>query len=150
MTDWTNPRTWNVGELVTKAMLDTHLRDNLLHLKEKLDIALKLVGRRGGSATDWHSPGTTNYTPTSVKVQTGVVNFNAIDEPSGSRYYQSISVTFPEAFTYTPMILCSMATVFTDKLMVVTASPSTTGATIYVVSTAIAAGYRVSWMAIGE
>ena len=26
---WTNPRTWAVGELVTAALLNTHLRDNL-------------------------------------------------------------------------------------------------------------------------
>ena len=26
---WTNPRTWEIGELVTAAMLNTHVRDNL-------------------------------------------------------------------------------------------------------------------------
>ncbi len=31
---WTTPRTWLVGELVTKTMLDTHLRDNLMALKD--------------------------------------------------------------------------------------------------------------------
>jgi hypothetical protein len=31
---WTTPRTWVVGELVTKTMLDTHLRDNLMALKD--------------------------------------------------------------------------------------------------------------------
>ena len=31
---WTTPRTWVIGELVTKTMLDTHLRDNLLALKD--------------------------------------------------------------------------------------------------------------------
>lgn len=29
---WTTPRTWTVGELVTAALLNTHLRDNLLAL----------------------------------------------------------------------------------------------------------------------
>lgn len=28
MTDWTNPRTWNIGELVTKALMDTEIRDH--------------------------------------------------------------------------------------------------------------------------
>lgn len=37
MTDWTNPRTWTVGEKVTKAILDIHIRDNLNHLKESVD-----------------------------------------------------------------------------------------------------------------
>lgn len=30
---WTAPRTWNVGELVTAALLNTHLRDNMEWLK---------------------------------------------------------------------------------------------------------------------
>ena len=30
---WTNPRTWVAGELVTAALLNTHLRDNLSALK---------------------------------------------------------------------------------------------------------------------
>lgn len=29
---WTNPRTWSYGELVTSALLNSHLRDNLLAL----------------------------------------------------------------------------------------------------------------------
>ena len=29
---WTTPRTWNVGELVTKAMLDEQIRDNMNYL----------------------------------------------------------------------------------------------------------------------
>lgn len=30
---WTTPRTWANGELVTDALLNTHLRDNLIELK---------------------------------------------------------------------------------------------------------------------
>lgn len=37
MTDWTTPRTWTIGEKVTKLILDTHVRDNLNHLKEILN-----------------------------------------------------------------------------------------------------------------
>lgn len=29
---WTSPRTWVAGEVISKALLDTHLRDNLLEL----------------------------------------------------------------------------------------------------------------------
>jgi hypothetical protein len=32
MTDWTTPRTWSIGELITKSIMDTHVRDNLLAL----------------------------------------------------------------------------------------------------------------------
>ncbi len=30
---WTSPRTWNVGEIVTKAIMDLHIKDNLRYLK---------------------------------------------------------------------------------------------------------------------
>jgi len=30
---WTNPRTWRVGEIVTKAIMDLHVKDNLRYLK---------------------------------------------------------------------------------------------------------------------
>ena len=30
---WTTPKTWTIGELVTADDLNTHLRDNLSHLK---------------------------------------------------------------------------------------------------------------------
>lgn len=32
MSDWTTPKTWEVGELITAPMLNTHVRDNLGHL----------------------------------------------------------------------------------------------------------------------
>lgn len=45
MTAWTAPRTWVSKEKVTKAILDTHVRDNLLHLKEVVtdDVVLKAL-----------------------------------------------------------------------------------------------------------
>lgn len=33
---WTNPRTWNTGELVTASLLNTHLRDNLNYLYQEV------------------------------------------------------------------------------------------------------------------
>lgn len=30
---WTAPRTWVTGEIVTAAIMNTHVRDNLLHIK---------------------------------------------------------------------------------------------------------------------
>lgn len=38
MTSWTTPRDWTNGELVTDTMMDTHVRDNLLYLKEQADL----------------------------------------------------------------------------------------------------------------
>ena len=35
---WTYPKTWVTGELVTAATLNTHVRDNLAHLKNNLKV----------------------------------------------------------------------------------------------------------------
>jgi hypothetical protein len=40
MTSWTSPRTWTTSELATASMLNTHVRDNELHLKEQVTSAL--------------------------------------------------------------------------------------------------------------
>lgn len=32
---WTTPRDWTTGELVTEAMMDTHVKDNLVYLKQR-------------------------------------------------------------------------------------------------------------------
>lgn len=40
---WTAPRTWNVGELVTAGLLNTHLRDNLEFLKAQIDLPLNFA-----------------------------------------------------------------------------------------------------------
>jgi hypothetical protein len=34
---WTAPRTWTTGEVVTSTLMNTHLRDNLEHLKARVD-----------------------------------------------------------------------------------------------------------------
>lgn len=38
MTAWTAPRTWVTAEVPTKAIMDVHLRDNMLYLKEGVDV----------------------------------------------------------------------------------------------------------------
>ncbi len=40
---WSNPRTWNVGEIVTKAIMDAHVRDNLLYLYTTLTTPERIV-----------------------------------------------------------------------------------------------------------
>ena len=59
-----------------------------------------VVKRQGGSATDWSTPGTTNYVPTASKIQVGVVAITITND------WNNASITFPEAFTYTPIALC--------------------------------------------
>lgn len=46
---WTAPRTWTVGELVTAAYLNTHIRDNLSYLKgDTTDIQIGTTGQKWG------------------------------------------------------------------------------------------------------
>jgi hypothetical protein len=57
--------------------------------------------RRGGSATDWSSPGTTNYTPTEAWImQSGVA------APAGT----ALNVSFPASFAQRPIVIASSAT----------------------------------------
>src|SRR5690349_11167290 len=42
-TSWTAPRTWVALETVTASLLNTHLRDNLLYLKEQADAHKRLT-----------------------------------------------------------------------------------------------------------
>jgi len=74
---------------------------------EKIDFANlhlpKLVKRQGGSATIWETSGTSNYTPTNIKMQAGVVNIGSTLTGATN----SAIVTFPEAFDYEPLVLVS-------------------------------------------
>lgn len=54
---WTAPRTWNVGELVTAGLLNTHLRDNLEFLKAQIDLPLNFAA--AASATLYTSSSAT-------------------------------------------------------------------------------------------
>jgi len=36
-TSWTTPKSWGAEEVVTATMLNTHIRDNMLYLKEQVD-----------------------------------------------------------------------------------------------------------------
>ena len=65
-----------------------------------------LARRQGGDATDWVSAGTTNYTPTGVRIQCG-----SISVPSGV----TTTVTFPVAFSGRPLVF---ATVWTSDASV--------------------------------
>lgn len=40
---WTTPRTWTPGELVTADVLNTQVRDNLLHLYGRIGIGARLI-----------------------------------------------------------------------------------------------------------
>lgn len=56
--------------------------------------------RQGGSATVWSTPGTTTYTPTSVRMQSGVIEWVGGASDNGQ-----IVITYPTAFSFAPNII---------------------------------------------
>lgn len=55
--------------------------------------------RQGGSATVWATTGTTDYTPTAVRMQAGAIQWTGSAAATGF-----LTVTFPVAFAYAPLV----------------------------------------------
>lgn len=89
--------------------------------------------RQGGDASDWSFSGTTNYTPTSVRMQAGIVTAGV----GGT-----VTVTFPAAFSNKPLVFCSCGeaagTVF----------PSIITTSGFVINSSVGA-VSINWLAIG-
>ena len=66
-----------------------------------LPVSLNTLGRRGGSATDFNTFGTTNYTPTNVGVQFGSLSASIT---GGYPTPVTTAVTFPVAFSAKPLV----------------------------------------------
>jgi hypothetical protein len=62
--------------------------------------------RQGGHATNWSTPGTNNYTPTAVRMQSGVTVVTIDD----GQLTGTISVTFPIAFSALPNVFVTWGT----------------------------------------
>lgn len=86
---WTTPRTWSTNELVTAALMNTHVRDNLKHFQDTRYISLPL-------STAYHDAGTMNgflaAATINVAKDDGVGTTNLTTYP-----YQSI--VFPDSGT---------------------------------------------------
>lgn len=100
-----------------------------------------IVYRQGGNATDWSSPGTTNYLPSGVIIQSGVVNSSA----SGA-----LLITFPLPFSDKPNVI---ATSVLNGIHVFIDVASLSASGFYLSAYAHTTGDRtvvpVSWIAIG-
>jgi len=103
--------------------------------------------RQGGSTTIWSTPGTTDYTPTTVRMQAGVLAtpFAAASNVNGS-------VTFPTAFSYAPIVLATVND-SGEGLLVSLSSFSTTGFNYNIWTdgggSTTQAGAEMHWLAIG-
>lgn len=108
--------------------------------------------RQGGNASNWNTVGTTTYTPTTVRMQAGIVAVPiSIGQNSGST-----SVTLPVAFSNEPLVLVSIiddsgagfaATVQNTGL----SASQFTAVIYYVLGTGAptTTSINVAWMAIG-
>jgi len=86
--------------------------------------------RQGAHANNWNVPGTTTYTPTAVRMQGGVKEWTG-----GAAATGSLAVTFPTAFSYSPIVLV--------QVLGQAASDSSISATVQVaISTT---GFVVDW-----
>jgi hypothetical protein len=94
--------------------------------------------RQGGSATDWTSAGTTDRTPTTVRMQAGALT------PAGA----ATAVTFPAAFSDKPVVF---AQVLANAAFAVVDSVTASGCTLNAVNAAGTPliGATVFWLAIG-
>lgn len=63
--------------------------------------AAPVYRRQGGSASDWSSPGSTNYTPGGSLIQVGAASVSFSSSESSS----VTTVTFPQAFSAPPVVI---------------------------------------------
>lgn len=107
--------------------------------------AVPLRGRQGGSATDWSSPGTTNQTLTTPRMQIGVVSVTT--DGSGNA---SATITFPVAFSQPPVVFVTPHLAFAVAIPRCEAdSATTTQVVLQLAGGAATTGYRIAWLAIG-
>lgn len=100
--------------------------------------------RQGGSASDWGAQGNNNYTPTAAKIEVGCIRWTGGAASSGN-----VAITFPEAFSGTPVILATCLS-SNGNVMVTIVHTAGTGFTLY---WANASGTSTTkdfqWLAIG-
>ncbi len=106
----------------------------------------QLYRRQGGSATNWSTPGTSDYTPGAVRMQCGstTVTINA-----GS-YSKTQSVNLPVAFSNPPLVLASFTGLLAEEAHI-TAEGDVSTLTLQVqrTQTTGAMSFTVAWLAIG-
>lgn len=78
--------------------------------------------RKGGDAADWSVAGTTDYTPTSVRMQTGVASLGTI----GSLAQATVNITFPVAFSNKPTVFVLIQNTPTQNIMINASATTTT------------------------
>lgn len=132
-----------VGELAAGAARKTMRMNATASAPEWADALLTNVRRRGGSASDWSSPGDNNYTPAAVKIQCGVANL-VLTNGIGV-----LSVAFPEAFSTKPIVMITKTYLGTTINNFGISDITTTSFSLVVVDTNWNATVPLYWLAIG-
>jgi hypothetical protein len=129
-----------------------------LNLLDGVAEVADVTNRQGGSATEWATAGTSNYTESDVLIQSGSV---AVTIASGADNGSSTEVTFPVAFAGTPLVFCtvddiSLFTTFNETPFLVVGAnfPTTTKVQFTAITrSGNVAGNRtfaIHWLAIGK
>jgi hypothetical protein len=92
----------NVDDTTIETSADTlQVKDDGIDDGKIGNRVLGLTERRGGSSTIWKTPGTTDYTPTNVRMCCGVHTVTVLDGNAS----HSETITFPFTFAYQPVVL---------------------------------------------
>lgn len=86
----------NTKRIEDLAVTTAKLGDNSVDDTKVGDRVPQFYRRQGGDATDWSVPGTTSYTPTAVRMQSGTITTTG----SGINF----AITFPVAFSAPPVV----------------------------------------------
>jgi len=124
------------GKIAANAVTTAKLALNSVDDTIAGDRVPQFYRRQGGSATDWSSPGTTTYTPTSVRMQAGTATLGVMGH---------VTVTFPVAFSNVPIV---MLTNGPDGASSANAEVSSVTATLVEISFGTV-GANVMWFAVG-
>lgn len=140
------------AKIVNLSVTDVKIADNSVNTAKIVNDAVDntkvgnrvpyLANRQGGDATNWQTPGTSNYTPGMVRIQSGVMTSGPTN---------STQVTFPVAFGAIPLVTATIAssglTAYT--VMIATVSISTVNIAVVNASGSVVSGVNVNWLAVG-
>jgi hypothetical protein len=117
------------------------------------DLAV-VTKRQGGSATDWNnSTAANNYTPAAHIIQCGAARI-VITNPA---QFNSVTVTFPQAFSYKPLVLTGGARAISGSYTmgedgnVLVGEASTTQVSITLENASSGTStWEIAWLAVGS
>lgn len=127
-------------ELADEAVTTAKIEDNAIDDTKAGDRVPQFYRRQGGGTTNWSTTGTTNYTPSAVRMQAGMFQW------VGSVSAGTENITFPVAFSDVPLVFVQVRT----GINVTTrASANSTTLTVQWIADATITELRFQWLAIG-